>query len=231
MRGIIYTYIVPSKIRMAGFEEQIADVCGCQFVDRVIIINSDGKTYQPTDLRTGSILYEHRNKVMVVNTNRGTDFKNPAWNAGTFYTKPICNYFILASEFIRFDANVINLVTEQLEDLSNLGVLGVSDDVIGEIEDINYVYTKEVDECNDKFGTLMFVPKKKYNNIVGVKHIYGDKFIFRNMKDKGFKNYVLKSDTFRIKDNTPEPSLEERLQIALDNKSWEEMFKNKRLII
>ena len=231
MRDILYTYIVPSKIRSNGFEEHIYNICSNHYIDRVVIINSDGRDYRPTE--TGKILYKHRDKILVVNSTRGVDFINQGWNVGICYAKQSSSYFILANEFLKFDADVISLVSLQIEDLSNLGVLGIDNEIITEndFEDINYIYTHEAFECNDKFGTLMFIPRKRFIQINGVKCIYGDKFIFKSLKEKGCSNYVLRSDTFRIKDNSPALSNEDRLQIALDKKFWGEISVNSNKLI
>lgn len=226
MDKILFTYIVPTQLKFGGLEKHLSNICDCQFIDRVIIVNSSGKNYYPTEF--GKPLYQHRDKILVINSSNGTAFKNMAWNVGVCYIKKSSNYIILASDFLTFDSSVINLVVEQIDDLPKLGVIGMHDEVLGEYNDVNYIYTEEVNELNPKFGTLMFLERNKYVPIIGVKHLYGDKYIFNALKDKGFNNFTLRSDSFRIKNEAIEYSIEERLQIALDTDFWKTYHENKK---
>lgn len=223
MRDILFTYIVPTKLRFPGLEQHLSNVCDSQYIDRVVVLNSSDKNYRPTE--PNKLLHKHREKILVVNSSRGSSFKNPAWNIGMHYARIQSHHIILASEFLEFDASVINLIAEQINDIDNLGVIGLHDEIIGDYSEVNYIYTQETNECNSSFGTLMFLEKKKYVPITGAKHLYGDKILFDKLKEKGYQNLLLRSDTFRIKDNSMELSLEEKLQVSLDTQYWNSLTK------
>jgi hypothetical protein len=232
MEEVIFTYVVATTLTYDGFEEQIANICKSPFIDRVIILNNSGKAYSPTDFNKP--LYENRNKILVVSSSKGTSFKNSAWNVGIWYAKPVCSHLILATEYLSFDASVINLVAEQITDLDNLGMLGIDSEILTKNEsELNYIYTSEINECESSYGELLFIPRKNYLQIPsGIMIYFGAEFLFKRLKERGLSNYSLKSDTFRINNLAPAYTDLERLRISLDKKYWAENFtKTSKLIL
>jgi GT2 family glycosyltransferase len=214
---------VPTIGKFDGLKKQLSQISKCQSVGEIIIINNN-KTYN-LKIDDFKDCFDGFDRVIVFNSLKEL-YCNGAWNAGMFLSDKRFQYAILATEDLEYDAKVIDLVAEQIDAIPKLGILGMDWTIMteGDLPELNYIYIDEGPTQREYgFGLMMFLNKSNWVQIPdGIRHWYGDDFLYYTMLEKDLTNYLIKSDTFRIKTVAGSMSTSETTlnRIAEDKKFW-----------
>jgi len=167
------TVIIPTMWKALTFEIQLTQLCNCNYVDEIILINNDQKN-------TPKYKILNHNKIIHINFAENI-FVNPAWNLGISLAKN--NNICLLNDDILFDINVFEFMSQH-KDITLCGLKMDSTDA-----DLRLV---ETNERNLGFGCIMFLRKDTYTEIPKQLLIfYGDDYLFYKNKLNGYKNYCL----------------------------------------
>lgn len=183
-----FSYIVPTLLKFEGFNEHISNVLDLDCIEDVIIINNSGN-------KRLELVSE---KIKLIKPSF-SPFCNGSWNLGVEHSNS--DYIILATDDVVFDTQVIKDVSNLIESLPNLGILGANHDVVveklPEYKNINiHAAGSQREYC---YGLLMFMKRINYTPIpADIRHFYGDDYLYYIMLEKGLQNYVIVSDTFKI---------------------------------
>ena len=216
---MMFTYIVSTTLRFDKFIEQIYQIAMCKSIGEIIIINNSGTKFHTEDL--GDMFSGIKN-ITIFNPIKKL-LLNDSWNLGMEASAKKYTYAILSNDDIMYDTSVIDLVALQIESIPKLGVLGIDYNTIDNQDSrkLDYVYIDKADTQREYgFGLLMFLKKSNYTKIPKeLRQFYGDDFIYYSMLDKGLSNYLIKSDTFRIKKCVDTHSNYGNL-VAFDKQHW-----------
>jgi hypothetical protein len=196
----MFTCIIPTIEKSDKWEKQIPFLVEHDKIDEIIIIK---------DLPKPEIsAYYEFDKIKLFYTGGGY-FCNGSWNKGVELAKDAEN-IILANDDIVFDPNIINRMADI--NLEVFGIFGLSCDGI----------FKEVISRPFGFGQLMFMKKNHYTPIPeGIKHWYGDDWLFYQMSLKGKPNYALDCRLFEKEESASSGSEIVLEQIKKDTEWWE----------
>jgi hypothetical protein len=196
----MFTCIIPTIEKSDKWKKQIPFLVEHDKIDEIIIIK---------DLPKPEIsAYYEFDKIKLFYTGGGY-FCNGSWNKGVELAKDAEN-IILVNDDIVFDPNSINRMADT--NLELFGIIGLSPDGI----------FREVISRPYGFGQLMFMKKKHYTPIPeGIKHWYGDDWLFYQMSLQGKPNYTLDCRLFEKEESASSGSEIVLEQIKKDTEWWE----------
>jgi FkbM family methyltransferase len=187
--GTKYSIVVPTMWRCNDiFLPFIDELCACDMVDDIIIINNDNSRTPDYDFT--------QPKIRMFDFGENT-FVNPAWNFGVSVSKNdrIC----IVNDDVRYDLRVLDKLYDMLT--PDNGVFGLCPGV----SDFNQipVTDKSIDiiewagQHTYGFGSLMWINKKSWIDVPeGLDIYYGDNFIFDIQFAQGKKNYIVANMDF-----------------------------------
>ena len=184
-----YSVIVPTMWRaVEQFKNFVVQLCDCEYVGEVIIINNDNK-------RTPSDLIRHE-KIKMLDYGRNI-FVNPAWNKGVAASR--FERLCIVNDDVVFDLEIFKRLENMLT--PSVGVFGLCPGV----SDFNQppVTTGTIDivpwagQHTYGFGCLMFMHKSIWREIPESLEIYyGDNFIFDLQLNDNKTNYLITNMKF-----------------------------------
>jgi hypothetical protein len=194
----MFTCIIPTIEKSDKWKKQIQFLVEHDKIDEIIIIK---------DLPKPEISsYYEFDKIKLFYTGGGY-FCNGSWNKGVELAKDAEN-IILANDDIVFDPYSINRMSDT--NLEVFGIFGLGTEY------------KEVISRPFGFGQLMFMKKKHYTPIPeGIKHWYGDDWLFYQMSLKGKPNYTLDCRLFEREESASSGSEIVQERIKKDTEWWE----------
>lgn len=194
----MFTCIIPTIEKSDKWKKQISFLVEHDKVDEIIIIK---------DLPKPEIsAYYEFDKIKLFYTGGGY-FCNGSWNMGVELAKNAEN-IILANDDIVFDPYSINRMADI--NLELFGIIGLGTEF------------KEVISRPFGFGQLMFMKRKHYTPIPeGIKHWYGDDWLFYQMSLIGKPNYTLDCRLFESELSASSGSEVVQLRIKKDAEWWE----------
>ena len=218
---IKFSYIVPTICKFPRLEEQLTKIGNTECIDEIIIVNNSGGLQIP-QIQTKAPVIEI--------TPKEPSFCNGAWNIGAEAAKN--DYIIISTEDLIYDANVLNMIAEQIDKLPNLGVLGMDWNIASDhCPPLQSIWMQEAGTQREYgFGFMMFMKKINFTPIpTGVKQWYGDDFTYYMMLERGLKNYIIKSDSFRIETVAGSMSYSEetKARIESDKIYWRSNYYDK----
>ena len=193
----MFTCIIPTIEKSDKWEKQIPFLVEHNKVDEIIIIK---------DLPKPEIsAYYEFDKIKLFYTGGGY-FCNGSWNKGVELAKNAEN-IILANDDILFNTDVIDRVCELK--LEEYGIIGVGNEFRNHIS------------RPFGFGQLMFMKKENYTKIPeGIKHWYGDDWLFYQMSLLGKTNYTIDCKLITdVSESSGSEIVQER--IKKDTEWWE----------
>jgi len=191
----MFTYILPSILSTNRIHSQLVDVLNHRLIEKVILVtqNSVGKYDLQHDKLINIVADEY-------------SFCNGKWNMGYEYGVYTEN-LILATDDINYDTEIFDRVGNL--NLRDYGIIGAGAEF------------KQVISRTHGFGQLMFMKKEHFTPIPeGIKHWFGDDWIFYNMSLLKMPNYTI---DIQIGTNLSESSQSQIVQerIAEDFKYWD----------
>jgi hypothetical protein len=214
-----FTYIVPTLLKFDRFYEQIYQISKLDCIKEIVIINnSEGKEVEKIS-----------EKIKEIKTNSSELYCNGSWNIGVEHAES--EWIILATDDVIFNINVIRSISEQIGKIGNLGIIGCNYDVLGELKPFeNVAITRAGTQREYCYGLLMFLKKINYSPIpFGIRHHYGDDYLYYIMLEKGLANAVIVSNEFKIETEigSMSGSEETKKRINLDREYWLENYYEK----
>lgn len=193
----MFTIIIPTIKKSNLWKKQIELLIENPFIKEIIIvIDLEYEFNQDLEFE----------KVRVIYTGGGC-FCNGSWNKGVEYAEDAEN-IILANDDIVFDPNIVNIVADI--NLEDFGIIGLGTE------------TKRVISRPFGFGQLMFMKRKHYTPIPeGIKHWYGDDWLFYKMSLIGKPNYTLDCRLFEREESASSGSELVQERIKKDTEWWE----------
>ena len=207
-----FSYIVPTLLKFEGFNEHISNVLDLECIEDVIIINNSGN-------KRLELVSE---KIKEIKPGF-SPFCNGSWNLGVEHSNS--DYIILATDDVIFDTQVIKDISNRIEGLPNLGIIGANQDVVveqlPEYKNIDiYSAGSQREYC---YGLLMFMKRINFTPIpADIRHFYGDDYLYYIMLEKNLQNYVIVSDSFKIQTEvgSMSKSIETKNRIEKDRYFW-----------
>lgn len=194
----MFTCIIPTIEKSDKWKKQIPFLVEHDKIDEIIIIK---------DLPKPEIsAYYEFDKLKVFYTGGGY-FCNGSWNKGVELAKNAEN-IILANDDIVFDPYCVNMMSNI--NLEFFGIVGLGTEF------------KEVISRPFGFGQLMCMKKKHFTPIPeGIKHWYGDDWLFYQMSLKNKPNYTLDFRLFEREQSASSGSEIVNERIKKDTEWWE----------
>jgi len=191
-RGSKYSIVVPTMWRCNDiFLPFIDELCACDLVDDIIIINNDNANKPDHDFSDPKIrMFDFGKNIYV----------NPAWNFGvkTSRNDRVC----IVNDDVAYDLTVLDRLYDLLTPSNGVFGLcpGVSDFSQIPVTDKSINIVEWAGHHTYGFGSLMWINKKSWIDIPeGLDIYYGDNFIFDIQLLQGKKNYIVANMDF----NTP----------------------------
>lgn len=207
----MFTYILPTIFATDRLEKQLAKVLESDLVDEVIlVINSE------EDL----LSIKHKKLLKIIPNE--PQYCNGAWNLGACISAT--EYIILATDDIEYDINIFSLIKEKLDN-HNTGIIGCEyqnlENDIKSLDSTKIIYNshKSRPYC---FGQLMCMRRENFILIPeGIKHWYGDDWLFHYNILSGRVNYSISGD-FWMRSKISESSAGSNTQTRIqeDTKWW-----------
>ena len=167
------TVVIPTLWKASTFEIQLIQLCKCDYVDEIILINNNQKNTPNYEILTN-------NKIKHVKLVSNI-FVNPAWNLGISLSKN--NNICLLNDDILFDINVFEFMSSH----KNVTLCGLG--MYSQDGDLRLV---EIDVRNTGFGCMMFLTKNDYKEVPKELLVYyGDDYMIFKNKLNGNKTYRL----------------------------------------
>lgn len=204
----MFTCIIPTIKKSEKWRIQLPLLLENQFIEKVIIVVDLIEPYF-ADIDLYAELGVPKIDKILIHYTGGGYFCNGSWNKGVELAKDAEN-IILVNDDIVFDPQSINRMADT--NLEVFGIIGLSNDGV----------FKEVISRPFGFGQLMFMKKKHFTPIPkGIKHWYGDDWLFYQMSLKGKPNYTLNCRIFEKEESASSGSEIVLEQIKKDTEWWE----------
>ena len=187
-----YSFVVPTMWRCNNiFLPFLDELCSCDLVDEIIIINNDNDRTPDYDFSNP--------KIKMADFGRNT-FVNPAWNYGVKVSQNdrIC----IVNDDISYDLKVLEKIYDMLTPEAGIFGLcpGVSDFDQIPVTDKSIDIVEWTGQHTYGFGCLMWIHKKSWIDIpAGLDIYFGDNFIFDIQLRQGKKNYIVANLEFYSK--------------------------------
>ena len=214
------SYIVPSILKFDNLVTQLTSIGNTDCVGEIIIINNSNGYKLPDFICNAPI-------IEIIPSE--PSFCNGGWNIGV--EKSTQDYVVLSTDDLEFDSNILNIITSNINKIEPFGIIGmdykfISDEYSKVENDISF------DQVNGEreygFGMMMIMNKSNFVKIPdGLKHWYGDDFLYYSMIEKDLKNYIMRSKTFKLKTKvgSMSGSSETINRIDEDTRNWETHYK------
>jgi hypothetical protein len=171
----MFTYIVPTIFGSEKWKTQLKSVIAHPYIDKVWLIVDLPRENNDVDL---SVFDENLKFKIEVYYTGGGMFCNGAWNFAMDMGVTSEN-IILANDDILYNTSVIDTMGEI--NLKEYGIIGCGSDF------------RQHSIRPFGFGQLMFMYKHHYTTIPsGIKHHYGDDWLFYSMNEVGMPNYTIR---------------------------------------
>lgn len=203
----MFTYIMPTILKTDKWVTQLRSVLLHPLIHEVKIIID----LPETDLKL--VGFPNAEKCKIYYTGGGF-FCNGAWNYALEQSIETEN-IIISNDDILYNVNIFDEVNKL--DLKNIGIVGCFN-TYGRGKD-GEVRISPV--RGSGFGQLMFLNKEHYTKIPeGIKHWFGDDWLFYKMYLKGKSNYTI---DLKILTNVGESSGSEEVKerIRIDFQQWD----------
>lgn len=187
--GSKYSIVVPTMWRCNDvFLPFIDDLCACDLVDDIIIINNDNTRTPDKDFTNPKI------RMFDFNTNM---FVNPSWNFGVKMSRNdrVC----VVNDDVSYDLSVLDRLYDLLTPSKGVYGLcpGVSDFNQIPVTDKSIDIVEWAGQHTYGFGSLMWLHKGSWVDVPdGLDLYYGDNFIFDIQIHQGKKNYLVANMDF-----------------------------------
>ena len=196
----MFTYIMPTILKTDRWKQQLPLVLSHPLIKQVIIVMD-----MVEDINIDLSGFPNIEKCKVIYTGGG-GYCNGAWNYALEQPIPTEN-IVLANDDIVYDTNIFDRIANL--NLSEYGIIGAGTEF------------KQVISRTHGFGQLMFMIKYHFTPIPeGIKHWFGDDWIFYNMSLLKMPNYTI---DIQIGTNLSESSQSQYVQdrIAKDFEYWD----------
>lgn len=170
----MFTVVIPTMWKPDTFEEQLNNLCLCEYVDEIILIDNDIST-------TPSFEILKNKKILKINPLENL-VVNPSWNLGVRLS--LNNNICILNDDLLMDMKVFEFMRLH-KDKSLCGISMHNQD--GDFELV------ETDKRITGFGCMMFIRKDLYDFIPNdIIMFCGDDYLFYLNKYKGNKNYNIR---------------------------------------
>lgn len=212
-----FSYIVPTVLKCADkFYQQLYTLRKSDFISEIIIINNSDTS-----------LYTEEEKTKIIKPEIPS-FCNGAWNIGVEHSTN--DYIILATDDILYDISLIEYIASNIGTIPNLGLIGMDYNLSTQeynkdyVLDLSNTYIQQAGTQREYgFGFIMFLKRINYTPIpYQIRHWYGDDYLYYTMLEKNLNNFILRSDSFRIKTEagSMSGSYETKNRIEQDREFW-----------
>jgi glycosyltransferase involved in cell wall biosynthesis len=169
----MFTVVIPTMWKPDTFEEQLNDLCLCEYVDEIILIDNDIST-------TPSFEILKNKKLLKINPLENL-VVNPSWNLGVRLS--LNNNICLLNDDLLMDMKVFEFMSNHKDkSLSGLSMCNQDGDI----------RLSEANERTHGFGCMMFIRKDTYTYIPHeLLMYYGDDYLFHMNKFNKNKNYYI----------------------------------------
>jgi hypothetical protein len=214
------SYIVPTILKFDNLINQLVNIGNIDCVGEIIIINNSNGIKLPSF---------NCNANIIEIIPESPSFCNGGWNLGA--EKSSFDYIILSTDDLEFDANILNIITSKINTIEPFGIIGMDyksiTDNYSSVED-DIIFEEAIGEREYGFGMMMFMDRNNFIKIPDcLRHWYGDDFLYYSMMEKNLNNYILKSNSFKLKTRvgSMSESSETKDRIDEDTTNWERYYK------
>ena len=145
----MFSVIIPTMWRSPRITQLLTDLCNCDFVGEVIIIDNDTTEYRPLPLNAKYDIHLMAENIYV----------NPAWNYGVERAKH--DNILICNDDINFNPSFLGIYDDSLQ---HVGIIGMEFTNYQLKADHN-IHLKPMKERPYGWGCLMLIHKSKYTPI------------------------------------------------------------------
>lgn len=145
----MFSVIIPTMWRSPRITQLLTDLCNCEFVGEVIIIDNDTTEYRPLPLNAKYDIHLMAENIYV----------NPAWNYGVERAKH--DNILICNDDINFNPSFLGIYDDSLQ---HVGIIGMEFTNYQLKADHN-IHLKPMKERPYGWGCLMLIHKSKYTPI------------------------------------------------------------------
>jgi hypothetical protein len=145
----MFTAIIPTLWKSPRLTQLIADLCACEYVGEVIVIDNNPSEYRSTP---------ENNKLSICLMLENT-YVNPAWNYGAERAK--YDNLLICNDDINFNPSFLGIYDDSLQ---HVGIIGM-DFTNYQLKADHNIHLKPMQERPYGWGCLMLIHKSKYTPI------------------------------------------------------------------
>ena len=142
----MFSVIIPTMWRSPRIIKLVEDLCACEFVGEIIIIDNDTTEYRPLPLSAKYDIHLMAENIYV----------NPAWNYGVERAK--YDNILICNDDINFNPAFLSIFDDSLQ---HVGVIGMAFENYQLKKDAN-IHLKVMKQRPYGWGCIMLMHKSKY---------------------------------------------------------------------